>query len=287
MPRCSVIIPVYNAASSLRRSFESVLGQTLREIEIMCVNDGSTDGSADILAEYAADDVRVRLISQDNAGLASAHRAGLALARGEWIAFCDADDWMERNAIAEMLRTAERESADCVCCGIVRDGADGTSVRKPFDREGPSDTYNALVTKIFRRELLENLVIDASVTLGEDLMVTAQALRKARRIAVMDEAFYHYCENGSSVTHVQAGRKRVEDLTRVGEILRSAMPEAKYAAFHDRVSRDALLLWIRYRLFDRGLWRKIRSQMTGGLLDDPRHGFVKKGALACAGCLFD
>lgn len=287
MPRCSIIIPVYNAAAYLRRCLESVLGQTDRDIEVICVNDGSTDGSADILAEYVANDVRVKLVSQNNVGLASAHNAGLALSNGEWIAFCDADDWMERNAIAEMVEAAERESADCVCCGIIRDDEGGASVRKPFDREGPSDTYNALVTKLFRRELLENLVIDTSITLGEDLMVTAQALRKARRIAVVNEAFYHYCENGFSVTHVQNGRKRVEDLSRVGEILRTAMPEAKYADFHDRVSRDALLLWIRYRLFDRRLWREIRSRMTGGLLDDPRHGLVKKGALACAGRLFD
>ena len=209
------------------------------------------------------------------------------MAKGEWMAFCDADDWMERTAIAEMVAAAERESADCVCCGLVRDRADGTSIRKPFDREGPSDTYNAVCNKLFRRELLEGLTVDMSVTLGEDLMVTAQALRKARHIAVMDEAFYHYCENGVSVTHIQDGRKRIEDLARVGEILRKTMPEPEYADFHDRVTRDALLLWIRYRLFDRKLWRALRARMTGGLLADPRHGIIKKGALACAACVFD
>ena len=73
----------------------------------------------------------------------------------------------------------------------------------------------------------------------------------------------------------------------VGEILREAMPEAEYGDFHDRVTRDALLLWIRYRLFDRKLWRTLRARMKGGLLADPRHGIVKKGALACAACLFD
>ena len=287
MPRCSVIIPAYNAARYLRGCLDSVLGQTQGDIQVVCVNDGSTDDTAAILAEYAADDSRLKIVSQKNMGLAAARRRGLEEATSEWIAYCDADDWMERSAIAEMTGAAGRESADCVCCGLIREGADGRSVRRPFDREGPSDTYNALVTKLFRRQLLEDLAVDTSVKLGEDLMVTAQALRKARRITVMDAAFYHYRENGASVTHVQDGRKRVEDLARVGEILRTAMPEPEYADLQDRVTRDALLLWIRYRLFDRKLWRTLRARMSGGLLSDPRHGLLKKGALACAACLFD
>ncbi len=285
--RVSVVIPVYNAAPCLRRCLDSVLGQTLRDIEVVCVNDGSTDGSLEILSEYASVDSRLKLVSQPNAGSAMARNKSLELATGEWIGFCDADDWMERDAIAEMMGAAERESADCVCCGLIRDDAGGRAVRKTFDHDGPSDTFNALCNKLFKHELLYGLSVDESVTLGEDLMVTAQALRKARRIAVMDAAFYHYCENSASVTHVQDGRKRVEDLARVGEILRAAMPEAEYDDFHDRVTRDALLLWMRYRLFDRKLWRTLRARIRGGLLSDPRHGMVKKGALACAACLFD
>ena len=219
--------------------------------------------------------------------LPAARMAGVERATGQWIVFCDADDWLERDAVEKMLAAAEREGADCVCCGLVRDRANGKSLVRKFDPQGPSDTYNALVNKLFRRELLEGLVIDKSVTLGEDLMVTAQVLAKAKKVVILDEAFYHYCENPSSVTHRQDGRKRVEDLARVDEILRTALPGPEHAAFHDRVTRDALLLWIRYRLFDRSLWRKLRSRMKGRLLADPRHGIIKKGALACAACLFD
>lgn len=265
MSCCTVIIPAWGVTPLLERARASIHAQTCGGVEL-------------VVAAPPVDGPQT---------LPAARLAGLAKASGEWIAFCDADDWMEKDAIAEMIETAERESADCVCCGLVRDGAGGKSIRKPFDPNGPSDTYNALYNKLFRRELLHGLVIDESVTLGEDLMVTAQALRKARHVAVMDKAFYHYCENGASVTHVQDGRNRVEDLARVGEILREAMPEAEYGDFHDRVTRDALLLWIRYRLFDRKLWRTLRARMKGGLLADPRHGIIKKGALACAACLFD
>lgn len=284
---CSVIIPVYNAASNIRDCLDSVLGQTLRDIEVVCVNDGSTDGSDAILAEYAAKDSRLRAVNQGKAGQTVARSRGIKEAHGEWIAFCDADDWMERNALAGMMAAAEREEADCVCCGIIRDGMDGGPILKPFDCDGPSDTYNALCNKLFRRGLLADLVIDNSVTLGEDLMVTAQALRKAKKVVVLDEAFYHYCANSTSVTHVQNGRKRVEDLARVGKILREAMPEAKFDDLHDRITRDALLLWIRYHLLDRNMWRELRARMKGGLLSDKRHGIIKKSALACAGVLFD
>ena len=265
MPRCSVIVPAWGETPQLERACESIRKQSHSDVELVVAKPPESGPQTAIAARWN----------------------GLDTANGEWIGFCDADDWMERDAIAEMLAAAEREGADCVCCGMFRDGADGRSVVRPFDGEGPSDTYNALVNKLFRRELLEGLAVDMSVALGEDLMVTAQALRKARRISVLDKSFYHYCENGASVTHVQNGRKRVEDLARVGEILRETMPETRFDDFHDRVTRDALLLWIRHRIFDRGLWRGLRARMKGGLLDDSRHGLVKKGALACACCLFD
>ena len=287
MSKVSVIIPVYNAEAYLRQCLDSVVNQTLREIEIVCVDDGSTDGSAAILEEYAAKDVRIKIIKQGNAGVNVARKEGLKLASGEWITFCDADDWLEQDAIAEMVNVAKQEDADCVCCGMLRDWRNGTSVFRPFDEMGPSDTYNAVVNKLFKRNLLENLMMDESVSLGEDLMVSAQAMAKAKKIAVLEKGFYHYCENSSSMTHVHNGRKRVEKLARVGEILRETMPSSEFADFHDRVTRDALLLWIRYRLFDRKLWRMLRSRMTGGLLADPRHGIIKKGALFCAACIFD
>ena len=263
--KVSVIIPAWGTTPFLERAVNSVKAQTYSEIELI------------VAAPF----------SSGLQTLPSARRAGIARATGEWITFCDADDWIEPDAIAEMVNVAKQEDADCVCCGMLRDWRNGTSVFRPFDEMGPSDTYNAVVNKLFKRNLLENLKMDESVSLGEDLMVSAQAMAKAKKIAVLEKGFYHYCENSSSMTHVQNGRKRVENLARVGEILRETMPSSEFADFHDRVTRDALLLWIRYRLFDRKLWRMLRSRMTGGLLADPRHGIIKKGALFCAACIFD
>ena len=265
MPKVSIIIPAWGAVPFLERARESVLAQTYSNVELLVV-------------EPKKDEPQTAV---------SARQAGIEAANGGWITFCDADDWIEPDAIEKMVAAAQREDADCVCCGMVRDRQDGVPVFMPFDKLGPSDTYNAVVNKLFKRHLLGNLNVDEMVSLGEDLMISAQAMARAKKIAVLEKGFYHYCENPSSMTHVCDGCKRVENLARVGEILRHAMPEPKYAAFHDRLTRDALLLWIRYRLFDRKLWRMLRSRMTGGLLADPRHGIVKKGALACAACIFD
>ena len=263
--KVSVIIPAWGEVPFLERARESVLAQTYSNIEILVVAPKKDDPQTAV----------------------SARQAGIESANGDWIAFCDADDWIEPDAIEKMVAAAEREDADCVCCGMIRDNINGQSVLRPYDKIGPNDTYNALVNKLFRRELLQDIIIDKQVTLGQDLMVSAQALAKARKIVVLDDLFYHYCENMASVTHVHNGRKRVENLARVGEILRETMPSSEFADSHDRVTRDALLLWIRYRLFDRKLWRMLRSRMTGGLLADPRHGIIKKGALFFASRLFD
>lgn len=265
MQKVSVIVPAWGNVPLLQRALDSLRAQTYSDVEI-------------VVAEPPEGCAKTAV---------SARQAGLEQATGEWISFCDADDWVEPEAVGTMVEAAMRESADCVCCGMIRDGIDGKSVYRPFDAYGPSDTYNALVNKLFRRELLNDIVIDRNVTLGQDLMVTAQALRKSRRTAVLDKAFYHYCENADSATHVQHGLARVEMLDTVGRILREAMPEPEYYDFHDRVTRDALLLWVRYRIFDRRLWRKLKSRLRGPVWSDVRHGVIKKGVLAFASCLFD
>ena len=113
MPKISVIIPVYNAAPYLRTCLDSVLGQTLREIEVLCVDDGSTDESAAILAGYAARDPRVRVLTQANAGQGAARNRGIELARGEFVYFMDADDELgERESLSRLAAEMDRERLD-------------------------------------------------------------------------------------------------------------------------------------------------------------------------------
>lgn len=102
-PLISVIVPVYNTEKYLRKCLDSICGQTYRSLEILCVNDGSTDGSAAILEEYAAKDNRIKVIIQANGGLSAARNTGLEHATGEWIMGVDSDDYIDCDTIEKVL----------------------------------------------------------------------------------------------------------------------------------------------------------------------------------------
>ncbi|MDR2160688.1 MAG: glycosyltransferase, partial [Desulfovibrio sp.] len=114
-PKVSVIIPVYNTEPYLRRCLDSVCGQTLREIEIICVNDGSTDGSLEILREYAQKDSRVKVIElEENKGAGAARNAGIDAARGEYIGFVDSDDYVDLDFYETLYVKAQETQAEVV-----------------------------------------------------------------------------------------------------------------------------------------------------------------------------
>lgn len=120
VPKVSVIIPVYNVEKYLRECLDSVVGQTLREIEIICVDDGSTDSSLDILKEYAAKDKRISVLRQENLHAGVARNAGLTVAKGEYLSFLDSDDFFELNMLKEMYQKAKDNKADICVCGADR-----------------------------------------------------------------------------------------------------------------------------------------------------------------------
>ena len=147
VPFVSVIIPVYNAEKYLRECLDSVVNQTLREIEIICVDDGSTDSSPAVLAEYAARDPRVRVLTQENAGVGPARNAGIRAARGEFVAFLDPDDLLPDASVYEALYFYAKENRVRVCgggvCSLANDGKRyfpdaswGANVDQAFPREG-------------------------------------------------------------------------------------------------------------------------------------------------------
>lgn len=119
-PKVSIIIPVYNTEKYLSRCLNSLVKQTLHDIEIICINDGSEDNSLSILENYASSDERIVLIDQKNQGQSVARNRGIEIARGKYIGFVDSDDWVDDNYFEKLYCAAENNNCDIAVAGIIR-----------------------------------------------------------------------------------------------------------------------------------------------------------------------
>ncbi len=211
MYQLSVIIPVYNAQDFLRQCLDSVLGQTLKELEVICVDDGSIDGSMDILREYQGKDSRVKILSQKNLHAGAARNNGLSAASGEYIHFLDADDWVEQDAYRSWLAAAKKTEADvCICFYEKFDHQTGEKTRcsykmneeylvcSSFKKNPRYFIYHAVVpwNKIYRRVFLqEKGILFDDLICANDRFFYFRMLVNARRIAIVQEYWVHYRVN--------------------------------------------------------------------------------------------
>ena len=133
-PEVSIIIPVYNAATTLKRCLQSVVSSHLTGLEIICINDGSTDNSGKLLADWAQQDPRIKVLAQDNAGVSTARNLGLRQASGQYIVFVDADDEITPTYLSNLLQAARQYDADVVVCGQQQHNARGqySAITRPF-----------------------------------------------------------------------------------------------------------------------------------------------------------
>ena len=216
----SVIVPVYNTAKYLSKCLESLRLQTLDKIEIILVDDGSSDGSHEILAEYEKRDSRFRLVSQENRGFAGARNRGLEEAAGEFIGFVDSDDWIEPDMYEKLWNEhISSPEADIVQCGYIHEypeenislPSDNIVYRDRLIRSGGKlcGAESLLLddgtiwNRIYRRQMLcENgIAFDPVMTFGEDVFFYWTALISAKQIAAIPQRLYHYRRNrlGSQV----------------------------------------------------------------------------------------
>lgn len=221
-PIVSVIVPVYNTARYLGECLSSLTGQTLGDIEVICIDDGSTDGSSTMLDEWSRKDARVRVIHQANAGVSTARNVGLDSARGKYVLFVDSDDYIEPNTCEKLAGTAERDAADIVVFGGSTFPPVGwiDGVLNTEDISGEDDPFHALFdergsyplmcNKLYRRELLEahHLRFNTELKLGEDNAFQFCTFPHARIVSFCSDMFYHYrCEReGSAINSFYSDR---------------------------------------------------------------------------------
>ncbi len=208
--KISVVVPVYNVEGYLRECMDSCINQTLPDIEIICVDDGSTDGSAKILEEYRASDERVRVIRKANGGLSSARNAGMKEARGEWIIFLDSDDYLSTTACERIWKEAESAMWDIIVYGTNIFPTDPKPTKwhrsvlhiktRRYHRATPALIFREPGAKpfvwrqAFSASLLRTsgVVFDEDVRYGEDIVFQFKIFPHAKRVSFISDRLYNY-----------------------------------------------------------------------------------------------
>lgn len=218
----SVVVPCYNVEPYLADCLKGLSGQELKEMEIICVDDGSTDGTPDVLHQWASRDSRIRVIHQSNAGVSCARNAGLSAACGEYIGFADPDDIVDAAMFGHLLGLARKYDADVVECGyeafLDKDGSlleewsykptAGWYPEETLNRFGRHSVWGRMMgpvwNKLFRRKLLEKYRVRfiPGVSQGEDVAFLLMTVPLACRVAASSGCFYHYrCQRKGSITY--------------------------------------------------------------------------------------
>lgn len=229
----SIIIPVYNVEKYLPTCLNSVCNQTKRDIEIILVDDGSTDASGNICDKWAKNDNRVCVIHKDNGGLMSAWKSGVKIASGDYVGFVDSDDWIDSDMYETLYNSAVQNDVDIVCCCLNFEYPNGQSHLEKIDFSPkrfshseiiksiyPILLYNSKthhrgvspnrVTKLYRRSLLNSIICycDDDISIGEDLLTTFSYMTRAKSIMFLSDYHpYHYRINPNSMIQKYAQEK--------------------------------------------------------------------------------
>lgn len=226
-PRISVIVPVYNVEGYLNKCLDSILAQSFTDFEVICVNDGSTDGSLAILTEYARKDSRVRVISKKNGGLVSARKAGARYVSGGYVICIDSDDWIEDTYFERLVEAGEESGADIVAADLYYLAGSDISVHRNACREGfyhSCELWPEMISKppFFEFGILPNLVaklikssifcknveeIDEGIALGEDAALSYSCLLQSEEVLITDICGYYYVQRNNSMTKTYASNE--------------------------------------------------------------------------------
>ena len=212
-PLVTIILPVYNVAKWLDTCMQSIVKQTYANLQIILIDDGSTDESPAICEHWAAEDSRINVVHQQNAGLSAARNTGLQLRKGEYVCFVDSDDYVEPDYVERMLDTALTEQADMVVCNIRKEDEDGNPVKEPDPAfEAKTFTYRQYMAdalqsnwkhtvawnKLYRSSIWDDFGYPVG-KIHEDEFVIAQIIARCSRIVCIDDALYHYIQRGGSI----------------------------------------------------------------------------------------
>lgn len=222
MIKLSIIVPVYNVAEYLERCLNSLINQTLNEIEIICVNDGSTDNSLCILEKFAGLDKRIKIINQKNKGLSGARNTGIKLVQGEYFGFLDSDDWVDLDYFEKLYKRAKNCDADISLGDFIRKGKFKHKIRLKLNKEeefvGDNEKFYGsqfyhfpcVWNKIYKTSKFNDLRFIEGIFF-EDGPYTIQALHRANKVVTCCNTYLYYFVNPNSIVKT-LNKKKEQDM---------------------------------------------------------------------------
>lgn len=212
MPKVSVIVPIYNVEKYLEKCINSLLSQTLEDIQIILVNDGSKDNSGNIAREYEKNNKnRITYVEKENGGLSDARNYGLKYATGDFIAFLDSDDYIEKNAYEEMYNKAIEENADYVECDFIWEFPNKIRVDKQYPYKNKKEMLSFVRVVAWNKLIKRQLITDNNLEFPkglryEDVEFTYKLIPFINKFAYVDKPFIHYAQREGSIANVQNER---------------------------------------------------------------------------------
>ena len=227
MKKISVIVPVYNVEKYIEKCIRSIMEQSLKEIEIIIINDGSPDRSLEIVNRLMKEDQRIKVITKKNGGLSSARNTGIKIATGKYIQHIDGDDWVEKDFLKSMYDFAEKENVDIVVSDYYEDYSNGKIKIKKGKKRSKKVIFNskeylrdffyyddapAMWNKLFKTSLYKenNIFHPENNSIGEDLSTTQRLIYFSKKVGYLKEAFYHYRQNSESITNTINGIRKIQ-----------------------------------------------------------------------------
>jgi glycosyltransferase involved in cell wall biosynthesis len=245
--RITVIIPVYNSTEYLRRCIDSVLNQSFTDYEILLIDDGSTDGSGDVCDGYAKRYDRVRVIHQKHEGVSSACNCGIDNAHGNYLMFCDSDDYVEPDWIETLYREAQKHPNSFVFSGFYKEEAGSTKSLLLSNQSGnshiPITEYYYLYrsgfsayrwNRIFLREKVAGKIrFDENISVGEDVLFNIEYLKTCDSFLYVDKPLYHWVNNGNNSLSRAYHAKYYDDIKKLYFPRASAIADTDLQEFYN------------------------------------------------------
>lgn len=259
----SVIVPIYNVEDYLNKCLTSIMMQTYRDLEIIMVNDGSTDKSADICKFFCKKDSRFKLINQKNSGVSVARNTGIKNSHGEYISFVDADDYLEVDMYQKLMNEYTNDEIDLVCCGIYR--VNNEKKIKDFTLRkkiiiGKDEFLRQMFkikkrkicwapwNKLFKTKIVKKIMFPIDIKIGEDMLFLYEYIKQSQKIILTTDILYNYLIRNNSATNTKNFSMKKFDIIRVYDRLLDNCDEKQKDILNLRlfiVSLDVLFKYLK------------------------------------------